>query len=138
MEGQAPLDLILKTCDPALVKIELDLCWTAAAGQDPVAWFQKYPGRFPMVHVKGLKRILPDAAKWATAPPIEQLLPDVTDVGPGPIDWARIFSHAKEAGIEHYFVEHDQPASPFDSLAASAKYLAGAADSRRGIHSSWV
>ena len=125
VEGQAPLDLILKTCDPALVKIELDLCWTAAAGQDPVTWFQKYPGRFPMVHVKGLKRIVPDAAKWVTAPPIKELLPDVTDVGPGPIDWARIFSHAKEAGIQHYFVEHDQPASPFDSLAASAKYLEG-------------
>jgi sugar phosphate isomerase/epimerase len=125
VEGQAPLDLILKTCDPSLVKIELDLCWTAAAGQDPVAWFQKHPGRFPMVHVKGLKRIVPGAAKWTTAPPIKELLPDVSGVGPGPIDWKRIFSHAKEAGIEHYFVEHDQPASPFDSLAASAKYLEG-------------
>ena len=65
-----------------------------------------------------------DAAKWTTAPPSEQLLPDVADVGPGPIDWARIFAHAPTAGIKHYFVEHDQPASPFDSLAASAKYLA--------------
>jgi sugar phosphate isomerase/epimerase len=125
VEGKAPLDLILETCDPALVKIELDLCWAAAAGQDPVAWFRRYPGRFPMVHVKGLKRIPPDAAKWTTAPNIKELLPDVSDVGPGPIDWARIFSHAKEAGIQHYFVEHDQPPSPFDSLAASAKYLEG-------------
>ena len=32
VDGQAPLELMLKTCDPALVKIELDLCWTAAAG----------------------------------------------------------------------------------------------------------
>jgi sugar phosphate isomerase/epimerase len=125
VEGKAPLDLILETCDPALVTIELDLCWASAAGQDPVAWFKKYPGRFPMVHVKGLKRIPPDASKWTSAPPINELLPDVSDVGPGPIDWARIFSHEKEAGIRHYFVEHDQPASPFDSLAASAKYLEG-------------
>jgi sugar phosphate isomerase/epimerase len=125
VDGKAPLDLILETCDSALVKIELDLCWAAAAGQDPVAWFQKHPGRFPMVHVKGLKRILPDAAKWTTAPPIKELLPDVSDVGPGPIDWARIFAHAKQAGIQHYFVEHDQPQSPFDSLAASASYLEG-------------
>jgi sugar phosphate isomerase/epimerase len=123
VDGKMPLELILDTCDPALVKIELDLCWAAAAGQDPVAWFEKYPGRFPMVHVKGLKRLPPDAAKWTTAPPISQLLPDVTDVGPGPIDWARIFAAAPKAGIQHYFVEHDQPASPFDSLAASAKYL---------------
>lgn len=123
VDGQMPLETLLKECDPALVKIELDLCWAAAAGQDPVAWFQKYPGRFPMVHVKGLKQIPPDAAKWTTAPPIQGLLPDVTDVGPGPIDWARIFAHAKDGGIEHYFVEHDQPASAFDSLRNSYQYL---------------
>ena len=70
VEGKKPLDLILETCDPKLVKIELDLCWAAAAGQDPVAWFDKYPGRFPMVHVKGLKKLPPDAAKWTVAPPI--------------------------------------------------------------------
>ena len=123
--GKRPLDLILETCDPKLVKIELDLCWAAAAGQDPVAWFDKYPGRFPMVHVKGLKKLPPDAAKWTVAPPIETLLPDVADVGPGAIDWARIFAHAQTAGIQHYFVEHDQPKAPFESLAASAKYLQG-------------
>jgi sugar phosphate isomerase/epimerase len=123
VEGQMPYELLLRTCDPALVKMELDLCWASAAGQDPVAWFEKYPGRFPLVHVKGLKRLPPDAAKWTVAPPIDQLLPDVTEVGAGPIDWARIFAHAEKAGIQHYFVEHDQPASPFESLATSAKYL---------------
>ena len=123
--GKLPMDILLESCDPALVKIELDLCWTAAAGQDPVKWFEQYPGRFPMVHVKGLTKIPPDAAKWTVAPPIAGLLPDVTDVGPGPIDWARIFAHAQTAGIKHYFVEHDQPKAPFDSLAASAKYLQG-------------
>jgi sugar phosphate isomerase/epimerase len=125
VDGKKPLDLILETCDPQLVKIELDLCWACAAGQDPVAWFNKYPGRFPMVHVKGLKKLPPDADKWTTAPPIAQLMPDLADVGPGPIDWARIFASSSKAGIQHYFVEHDQPASPFDSLAASAKYLQG-------------
>ena len=123
VDGQMPYETLLTACDPALVKMEMDLCWATAAGQDPVAWFDKYPGRFPMVHVKGLKRIPPNAAQWKTAPAIETLLPDVTDVGAGVIDWARIFGHAQTAGIQHYFVEHDQPAAPFDSLAASAKYL---------------
>jgi sugar phosphate isomerase/epimerase len=123
VDGKKPLDLILETCDPQLVKIELDLCWACAAGQDPVAWFNKYPGRFPMVHVKGLKKLPPNADKWTTAPPIAELMPDLADVGPGPIDWVRIFASSSKAGIQHYFVEHDQAASPFDSLAASAKYL---------------
>ena len=39
------------------------------------------------------------------------------------IDWTRIFSPASEAGIEHYFVEHDVARAPFESLAASYAYL---------------
>jgi sugar phosphate isomerase/epimerase len=118
VDGKMPLDVLLEDCDPALVKIEMDLCWTVAAGQDPVAWFQRFPGRFPLVHVKGLKRVPASAAV-----PIKEILPDVTDVGSGPIDWARIFAHSEQAGIQHYFVEHDQPPSPFDSLKVSYDYL---------------
>lgn len=123
VDGTTPMNLIFERCDPSLVKIELDLCWTSAAGQDPVALFQKHPGRFPMVHVKDLKKIPPGAAQWKTAPPIDTLMPDVADAGAGTIDWARIFAHSQEGGVEHYFVEHDQPASPFDSLKASYTYL---------------
>ena len=47
----------------------------------------------------------------------------MTEVGSGVIDWKRIFSHADEAGIQHYFVEHDSPKDPFASIAASYKYL---------------
>ena len=39
------------------------------------------------------------------------------------IDWKRIFARSSQAGIQHYFVEHDQPSSPFDSIKASARYL---------------
>jgi sugar phosphate isomerase/epimerase len=47
----------------------------------------------------------------------------MTEPGSGVIDWKRIFAHADEAGIQHYFVEHDDPADPFASIAASYKYL---------------
>jgi sugar phosphate isomerase/epimerase len=47
----------------------------------------------------------------------------MTEVGAGTIPWAAIFRQRKQAGIEHVFVEHDQPASPFDSVAASYRYL---------------
>jgi sugar phosphate isomerase/epimerase len=48
---------------------------------------------------------------------------EMTEPGSGVIDWKRIFSHADEAGIQHYFVEHDAPKDPFASLATSYKYL---------------
>ena len=118
--GTRPYDLLLAECDPSLVKMELDLCWSTAAGQDALDYFRQYPGRFPLVHVKGLAR---RPAAGASAP-IGSVMPDITEVGVHDvIDWKRIFAHAREAGIEHYFVEHDVPRNPFDSLKTSYDYL---------------
>jgi sugar phosphate isomerase/epimerase len=83
------------------------LFWTINAGQDPVTYFQRYPGRFPLVHVKDRKKN-----------------GEMTDVGSGAIDWKRIFSGSDKAGIQHYIVEHDEPKSPFASIKASYSYLA--------------
>jgi sugar phosphate isomerase/epimerase len=118
--GTMPYDLLLKECDPELVKMELDLCWITVAGKDPLAYFTRYPGRFPLVHVKGLKKM-----PGGTAPvPFATAIPNITDVGSADIiDWKRIFAASNQAGIRHYFVEHDQPAAPLESLRASAKYL---------------
>ena len=59
VDGKLPYDILLKECDPKLVKMEMDLCWITAAGADPVKYFNLYPGRFPLVHVKDLKKIPP-------------------------------------------------------------------------------
>jgi hypothetical protein len=71
-----------------------------------------------MVHVKDLKR-LPASAAVGTGP----VIPDITDVGAGLIDWKRLLGAASDAGVQHYFVEHDQPPVPFESIQTSAKYL---------------
>jgi hypothetical protein len=34
-----------------------------------------------------------------------------------------LFGHAQKAGIKHYFVEHDKPQVPFESIASSYTYL---------------
>jgi sugar phosphate isomerase/epimerase len=117
--GKLPFDTLLEGCDKDLVAFELDLAWITAAGHDPLAYFAKHPGRFPMVHVKGLKKRPAQGA----ATPIDQVLADITDVGGDVVEWAKIFATAPQAGIQHYFVEHDQPASVFDSLKASYTYL---------------
>jgi sugar phosphate isomerase/epimerase len=121
--GHMPFETLMQAFDPALVKNELDLCWATAAGQDPVTLFKTYPGRFPMVHVKGLRKKPANGA----ATPIPDVLPDVTEVGSGGdiIDWATIFAQAGAGGVEYYFVEHDQPTDPFASMAASFTYLEG-------------
>jgi len=47
-----PYDFLLAETDPKLVAMELDLCWISVAGKDPRTYFDKYPGRFQLVHVK--------------------------------------------------------------------------------------
>ena len=91
-DGKLPYELLLEQCDPKLVKMELDLCWITAAGKDPLDYFSKYPGRFPLVHVKGLSK-KPDAGASA---PIQSVMPSLTDVGSNDvIDWKRIFAQSR-------------------------------------------
>jgi sugar phosphate isomerase/epimerase len=45
------------------------------------------------------------------------------DVGAGAMDWKAIFAQRRLAGIQHYFVEHDEPADPWASITASYRYL---------------
>jgi sugar phosphate isomerase/epimerase len=102
VDGQLPYQLLLANTDPALVGMELDLYWMTHAGQDPVAWFQRYPGRFPLLHLKDATR---DGA--------------ITDVGSGTIDFKRILGAAAGAGETHCFVEHDDPVDPMRSIETS-------------------
>ncbi len=94
--------------DPKLVQMEMDLYWITKGGQDPLKYFARWPGRFPIVHVKD-----------SMGPPDQKM----ADVGAGKIDWKRIFGREDQAGIKHFFVEHDQPADPFASIRASCDYL---------------
>ncbi|HZQ22955.1 MAG TPA: sugar phosphate isomerase/epimerase [Terriglobales bacterium] len=119
--GTVPYDLLLRETDPSLVKMEMDLCWISVGGGDPVAYFDRYPGRFPMVHVKDIKKLPPAGqAQWVDP---NSLGDQLTDVGNGVIDWKRIFAAGEKGGIKHYFVEQDYPKDPLASLKNSFTYL---------------
>lgn len=106
VDGKLPYDILLAETDPKLVVMEMDLGWAHEAGVDPLNYFEKYPKRFALVHVKDFTK--------------ER---QMTDVGKGEIDWKRIFANSELAGIKHYFVEFDDPKSPFDSIQTSYSYL---------------
>jgi len=119
-DGKLPYDELLKNCDADLVKMEMDLCWVTTAGADPLRYFDRYPGRFPLVHVKDLKS-LPKVSS-AGAQNFGDTV-DLTEVGSGIIDWKRIFAQSEKAGIKHYIVEHDHPKQPLESIKTSYEYL---------------
>ena len=118
--AKLPYDVLLKVCDAKLVKMEMDLCWITAAGGDPLKYFNEYPGRFPLVHVKDLKK--KPAVSEGGGQNFGDTV-DLTSVGSGIIDWKKIFAQSEKAGIKHYIVEHDKPENPFESITKSYDYL---------------
>ncbi len=97
VDGIVPIDYLLENTDPAAVNFQMDLYWVTKAGADPVAYFEKYPGRFKLWHVKDMD----DQGRFAP-------------VGNGSIDFARIVEHKKLSGMKYYMVEQDQT---YDGLA---------------------
>jgi sugar phosphate isomerase/epimerase len=108
LDGEAPFDVLLARTDPDLVAIELDLFWIIHGGEDPLAYFEAHPGRFRLCHVKD---------RTADG--------EMVDVGAGEIDFPGIFARSEQAGLAHYFVEHDEPVDPEASIRASHLHLSG-------------
>lgn len=109
IDGQVPYEVLLNSADPQLVKMEMDIYWVTKAGHNPLDLFKEHPGRFILWHVKDMDNTP------------KQFF---TEVGSGIIDFKTIFKHAKEAGMQKFFVEQDVcPGSPFDSIAKSIAYL---------------
>jgi sugar phosphate isomerase/epimerase len=122
--GKMPYDFLLENTDPKLVKMEMDLCWITVGGQDPVKYFDRYPGRFPLVHVKDWTTKGPGGNDYGGATGASKKPGHMTDVGQGEIDFKRIFAQSGKAGIQHYFVENDEPKSAFEDIKISYDYLA--------------
>jgi sugar phosphate isomerase/epimerase len=121
LNGEMPYEFLLTKTDAALVKMELDLCWITVAGKDPIAYFNRYPGRFPLVHVKDWAAGT-GASLYADAVGSPVKDGHIANVGSGTIDWQSIFAYSNKAGIKHYFVENDE-AKSFDDPRASFEYL---------------
>lgn len=90
-EGIVPIDYLLEHTDPKYVNFQMDLYWVTKAGADPLAYFEKYPGRFKAWHVKDMDK----EGKFAP-------------VGEGTIDFKRILKKKEASGMVKYFVEQDR------------------------------
>jgi sugar phosphate isomerase/epimerase len=107
LDGKLPYDFLLAETDSQLVKFEMDVYWLVKGNQAPLDYFSRYPGRFPMLHVKDMDS-RPDRLDPA--------------VGRGIIDFKKIFARADEAGIKHYFVEQENSSTPWEDIRASFDY----------------
>lgn len=107
-EGQIPFDVLVPALNPQYVNIELDLYWITKGNQSAEEYIRKYPGRYPVYHVKDMDAT--EARSFAY-------------VGDGIIDFSSIFKLNEIAGVKHFIVEHDNPADPELCVRKGAAHL---------------
>ena len=106
VEDKVMYDYMLEHTDPALVFFQMDVYWAVIGKASPVDYFERYPGRFTMLHIK-----------------------DEWEVGQsGMVGFDAIFRNADKAGLKDFVVEierykHDDI---LVSFRESADYLLNA------------
>lgn len=109
MDGTNGMEILLKETDHSLVAMELDIFWAVHGGADPVALLKKYPGHFPLWHIKDMDK---------------QNRNRTTEVGNGSIHFEEIFALAKSVKLKYAFVEQESISiDPFVSIRNSAVAL---------------
>ncbi len=114
-DGQYPQDIFMKNATHPSMDFEMDMYWVVSAGQDPVAWLKKYPGKFKLCHIK-------DRTKGIAPKPGEKNVSCI--VGKGSINYGAILKEAKKLGMSHYILEQEAyEKAPLECVKEGAAYL---------------
>ena len=97
-------DFMIQNTNPESVVFEMDVYWVVRGGQSPVEYFNRYPGRFELLHVKDYKELGQS----------------------GMVGFDAIFRNTDVAGVKHLVVEVEQyNYTPIESITKSLDYLLG-------------
>lgn len=114
MEGQYAQDILINNTDASLVDFEMDIFWVVAAGQDPEAWFKKYPNRFRLCHIKDRSKT-PDKEEGKNS----------VELGTGTINFSQVLKTAKANGMKYFIVEQEAypNGTPLEAVQKDAEYM---------------
>ncbi len=110
-------DTLVKQTDSKFVNFEMDIFWIVFARQDPVKWLYRYPGRFPLMHVKDIRK---DTALGGSPGDVPEEA-SVT-LGQGLVDIAATLRAAQATGVRHYYLE-DEAIDASRQIPQSLRYL---------------
>ena len=127
LDGAYGLDVMYDRIPAELLQTELDTCWVKVAGEDPVAYLDKYAGRAPVVHLKDfygersedMYELIGEANTAPKRPSNFEFRP----VGSGLQCFPDILAAAKRAGAEWVVVEQDKPSMGLDEMQSAKKSI---------------
>ena len=100
-EGTVFDHLVTRT-NPELVNFEMDIFWIVYAHQDPVELLRRYAGRFPLMHVKDIKKGIALGGL-----PRDVLEEDSVPLGTGIVDVPAALKAGRENGVRHFYIEEE-------------------------------
>lgn len=101
-DGRPLYDHMVELSDPDKMMFQLDLYWIDKGGKDALKYFEKYPGRFMLWHIKDHKELGES----------------------GTMNFNEIFKHKKESGLKYGIVEVEEyNFTPLESVQKSLEYL---------------
>lgn len=103
IEGKIQIEYMLENTDPDLVFYQIDVYWAVYGHYSPADLFNKYPGRFALLHIKDKKEIGQS----------------------GMVGFDAVFGNAEVAGLEGYVVEVEgcRNEAALEGIRVSAEYL---------------
>ena len=99
-------DELMKKTDRSSVFYEMDVFWVKQGGADPISILKKYPGRFPLFHLKD--------RKIGTVSNFNGRADDETNVifGEGDVNIAEIKKVSIQLNdVKYYFIEDESPSA---------------------------
>ena len=102
IEDKVMYDYMIENTNPDYVFYQMDVYWVVRGGQSPVDYFNKYPGRFTLLHLKDNKELGQS----------------------GMVGFDAIFQNTDVAGVKHLVVEVEKYSfEPQESVKRSLEFL---------------
>ena len=108
IEGKLAFDILMENTDPEYSTVQMDWYWVVKGGQNPATYFDRYPGRFELAHVKDMNNNR-NLGK--------------TCVGNGIIDFEPIFRKAPIGGVRHFIVENESAIDGYACARGSYEHI---------------
>lgn len=107
-DGKTGIQILLDNCKG--LESELDVYWAQNAGADPAWWIEYFSGRCSHIHFKDMS--------YSNG---KQIMPPI---GEGNLNWERIVSACREAGVKYCIAEIDRPTiDAFEALKISLENM---------------
>lgn len=111
-------DTLAELTDPKFANFEMDIFWIVYAHQDPVKLLHRYPNRFPLMHVKDIRK-----NTVLGGSPGDVLEEASVPLGRGLVDIPATLRAARQTGVRHFYIE-DEAVDADRQIPESLRYLA--------------